>query len=429
MQQQSPPCQACLIKINDPNPRLCDKCESYANQDYVPGKEDLILGADIECLDLSIWSKQSVEGGEKKNKVNFPSFKNMLKGAHLSRREWFILRATFLDGLAFEAIAARLRMSRQGVHQQYEAALRKIKSHLVENGLVAPQIYEATLALDNSRCEEPESPCYPVKHFKPDPKGVLVLLQECYQAPLKIAPQNKISNRVFSHCPRCNVQAFCVDQDFQYCMDCLWNTDQDSFQLFKAKNPGDSNSTKTILNKEKGMAIEECSVCGGPAYVQNQDEDCDNDDFEDYNDRLFICYPCRVRIRQEHEEVTKWSVAPKAVDKFDSDNAVKSIATSVSKLAFTKTDHAIVRNTLLTLPELQRNIIILKFWRNMDNDEIAQELKVRTKTVEGELQAGYEALKERVLREPAFSRTKEQIADIEKEKIKVSTKTKSRDAA
>jgi DNA-directed RNA polymerase specialized sigma subunit len=88
--------------------------------------------------------------------------------------------------------------------------------------------------------------------------------------------------------------------------------------------------------------------------------------------------------------------------------AVKAVSKSISNLAFTRTDHAIVRNALLTLPEHQRNMIILKFWQNMEDDEIAGELKVTVKKVEEELHSGYKTLKERVLKETAFSRTKEQ---------------------
>ncbi len=73
---------------------------------------------------------------------------------------------------------------------------------------------------------------------------------------------------------------------------------------------------------------------------------------------------------------------------------------------FTPIDHAIIRAAVRRLPALLGAIVEMRFWRQMEFVEIADDLGVSIRTVESALTKATQRLREECLKHPAFSRTK-----------------------
>ena len=61
---------------------------------------------------------------------------------------------------------------------------------------------------------------------------------------------------------------------------------------------------------------------------------------------------------------------------------------------------------LLSLPEKQRNVLLLDFWRDLTDGEIAEELEVTTRTVYNLRQRAYKAIRKFYERERLYPWTK-----------------------
>ena len=73
---------------------------------------------------------------------------------------------------------------------------------------------------------------------------------------------------------------------------------------------------------------------------------------------------------------------------------------------FTPIDHAIIRAAIRKLPALLGAVIEMRFWRQMEVAEIADELGVSIQTVDSAMTKAARRLREECLKHPAFSRTK-----------------------
>jgi DNA-directed RNA polymerase specialized sigma24 family protein len=73
---------------------------------------------------------------------------------------------------------------------------------------------------------------------------------------------------------------------------------------------------------------------------------------------------------------------------------------------FTPIDHAIIRAAVRSLPGFLGAVIDMRFWRQMEVVEIADELGVTIQAVEHAMIHAVRRLKEECLKHPAFSRTK-----------------------
>ena len=72
---------------------------------------------------------------------------------------------------------------------------------------------------------------------------------------------------------------------------------------------------------------------------------------------------------------------------------------------FTPTDHAIIRAAVRSLPGLLGAVIDMRFWRQMEVVEIADQLGVTIQSVERALVQAVRCLREECLKHPAFSRS------------------------
>ncbi|MGZ6311496.1 MAG: RNA polymerase sigma factor [Bdellovibrionota bacterium] len=72
---------------------------------------------------------------------------------------------------------------------------------------------------------------------------------------------------------------------------------------------------------------------------------------------------------------------------------------------FSTSDYAIIRRAIDEIPESQRVVVYLRFWRNLDPIEIAEVLGVHLRTVEMQLSGAYSALRRLCIADPQFSRT------------------------
>lgn len=175
---------------------LCSLCEVYASQDYVPRKEEVVLSGDLmDTFPLSPSYEELVEEREKQG----PTFGQILRGAGLTPLQRRVIKLRFRHGLSFLKISKSLGITKALTYKTYKFALKKLKNRLTNSVLVKGR-------------HKPEAK-------KPIPK------QSKNQKLVKPIKIEREPTRYYRRCPRCGAQAFCVDHDFQYCMDCQWNSD------------------------------------------------------------------------------------------------------------------------------------------------------------------------------------------------------------
>jgi DNA-directed RNA polymerase specialized sigma24 family protein len=71
---------------------------------------------------------------------------------------------------------------------------------------------------------------------------------------------------------------------------------------------------------------------------------------------------------------------------------------------FSQTDYTVVREALLSLSDLERDVILLRFWENYELLEISKYLGLRVKTIEDLITQAFECLKAKCLAHSEFSR-------------------------
>ena len=104
----------------------------------------------------------------------------------------------------------------------------------------------------------------------------------------------------------------------------------------------------------------------------------------------------RDRDLPEYKEANDWGRAGFSI--------IEIKAQSLSPI-FTEADYSIVRQALQGLPEMEREIVILRFWARYDVFRIADLFGLRVKTVETCLSRAYTKLKNICLECPEFSQS------------------------
>jgi DNA-directed RNA polymerase specialized sigma24 family protein len=72
---------------------------------------------------------------------------------------------------------------------------------------------------------------------------------------------------------------------------------------------------------------------------------------------------------------------------------------------FSEKDYSIVQRALLRLPVIEREVIVMRFYRHYDLISIAERLGMQLSAVEAYLDRAYETLKVNCLGHPGFSRS------------------------
>ncbi len=223
--------------------KLCNECEVYSNQDYV-GQRDLPLFGEMlenaNCKTNELKAPDNEEADRvmepppftsKENVNQVPSFAEILRQSDISPVQAKVLNLYFLDELSFSQVGTSLGFSKQFAQKQYVEALKKIRNWLTISLLVKG---DKSQKLPSAVKEKPSTgilPAYgPVRILKLDDAGNFKLMGTISIMDLQSRKMPKVSKPHLkaSHggrCPRCEDRVFCVDGNFRYCMNCLWNSD------------------------------------------------------------------------------------------------------------------------------------------------------------------------------------------------------------
>jgi predicted DNA-binding protein YlxM (UPF0122 family) len=218
-------CQLChspnFLKHN----RMCHSCDKYASQDHVSNWKTRSESAD-GLTQKDFWHDPWGVHLEPKEHAHYRDrFYRILNKAGLSAQQRQIIKLHFCENLSFFDISKKLEISKGSVWNQIKRAFEKLRICRTNPLLVK----ERSLRTFPQRCEPVPKveKILPVKFYQPDENGELRLTQILRPTKRREFPKRAKDSRVFSKCPVCSAKAFMVDQDFYYCMDCMWNSDTD----------------------------------------------------------------------------------------------------------------------------------------------------------------------------------------------------------
>ena len=128
---------------------------------------------------------------------------------------------------------------------------------------------------------------------------------------------------------------------------------------------------------------------------------CDAPEFEQFA-KYGTCHDCSYfEVRRNR------AIADKKIKKRNEDAEAPHLFRASLGLAqerFTEEDHRIVRKALLSIPEKEKRIVILHFWRRKRKFEIAEKFGIDLEQVELILESAFDRLRTLCLHHPRFSR-------------------------
>jgi len=223
-------CQACRQSPYVDHSAVCPGCLAFIIQDY-GAQLDAVFDTDdfMEIADAyqDVWHEvraaQYVEPCEKEKKRKHTV--TLFSKAGLSRRERQIIKLIFAERLTFETVSNRLRITRGSVQTHVKRAVKKLHScltpALLVRGIVSPKPPGTHPKLsDNSKTRPTTLPSTNA------PEGAPVQVVD-HQALETEAAEYECRVRLLRACPRCRDRIFCTDRDYQYCFNCLWDSDTD----------------------------------------------------------------------------------------------------------------------------------------------------------------------------------------------------------
>jgi DNA-directed RNA polymerase specialized sigma24 family protein len=198
-------CRQCHTPEYQHHNRLCPKCTEFVNQDWVRQSggilpEETVLKLTDEASARDFWLPKIENEDESCTTEEFVRY---LKTTTLSPQQRRISFLLTIEGRTNDEIAKTLKVARGSVSKQRARIAQKLGSCL------SPAIYRR----GKSEYQLPEPSNSEFESVDP--------AQESNE---ETATQRKLLRRV---CPRCRDLLFLACKDFQYCMNCLWNSDED----------------------------------------------------------------------------------------------------------------------------------------------------------------------------------------------------------
>lgn len=230
--------------------RLCLVCDRYATQDHVPNRTSPTGSVSQR---LSIQDFPHDQWGVHYEEDEWEHYRNrfylLLKDTGLSAQQRQIAKLHFCENLSFFEISKRLEISKGCAWVQFKRALKKLQFCMTNPLLVRER--ESRVRPERYVFKAPTEKILPVKFYQPDENGKLRLTQILHPTKRKNFARPPSNTHVYGKCPRCNAKACQLDQDFYYCMDCLWNSDDDSALTFRPSvNEDKPNLPTTELGVE-----------------------------------------------------------------------------------------------------------------------------------------------------------------------------------
>lgn len=213
-------CQKCRRPENLARRRLCPRCSQYANQDYGIQGACLLSPEALEKAsdDFAARAAPESQGGfELRNRATRRVIR-LLRQTRPTRRQKQIARLIFLQGKTFLEVADSLRISNGCVENHVKRIRKKLQNRRTR----------AILSKENTASVSSVDPSNLLLIHSPDPKaGSLTLVESDPEVVTEDDVQEEEKTALRRVCPRCRDRVFVAGRDYQYCMHCLWNSDQD----------------------------------------------------------------------------------------------------------------------------------------------------------------------------------------------------------
>jgi predicted DNA-binding protein (UPF0251 family) len=206
---------------------LCPACQTFVDQDYgsqlavLASSEDLervsekrqALGPDFQAAPIAL----------EEDEPESPYAVSILTRAGLSALEKKIIKLVFLEQLTHDEVSQKLKITRGSIGKVVRRAREKLEICLARallskgtDSFKRPSLSlsDATLT-SRSRAARASAPI----HLNVEP---VVATSASTEMEVSESQSKGSLRRV---CPRCGDRAFCADRDFQYCFNCLWDSD------------------------------------------------------------------------------------------------------------------------------------------------------------------------------------------------------------
>jgi predicted DNA-binding protein (UPF0251 family) len=223
-------CRTCREAPYVTSRTLCPVCKSFVDQDYGAQNASLITSKDLERIaeeKQDLWKgfrSPEIENNSDETRSKYTV--SYLTQAGLSPCEKKTIKLVFLEQRTHETVAKLLRVTRGSVYKTVERARAKLEICLArallskgEGLLIHPcSTPPASTIQTKSRIAQA---CARVHlSFAPIPRPAVLSDIE----PIEYTRRASL-RRV---CPRCHDRVFCADRDFQYCFNCLWESDSEA---------------------------------------------------------------------------------------------------------------------------------------------------------------------------------------------------------
>ena len=209
--------------------RLCQKCLAFVDQDY--GAQLDAIYDEGELLDLSDQRQffmpvlASIEGEDLLGpKVKRKHTVSIFSKAGLSKRERQIVKLVFAERLTWETISKQLRLSRSSVQSYLERAIQKLDSCRAPALLSKGTRFQKRSVDHSPRFAILRRAALESTSAGTDASASSVVDRQAAEAQAMEQDRRVGLRRV---CPRCRDRIFCTDRDYQYCFNCLWDSDSE----------------------------------------------------------------------------------------------------------------------------------------------------------------------------------------------------------
>ena len=207
-------CQTCILPVQVSQLQLCGKCLEYVDQDYRSQRDYLMAPHDFELLSDSETSPCG-------KTISFSVSENIrkklrltLRRAKLTLRQKQIVQLILLQGRTFFDAAKYLGISKTCLQNHMERVRKKLQIRgtraLLSKGDEFSSVPRTVndIACDSDQAESPEQ---------------LIEAPKDTETEVTVAAKGASLRHI---CPRCRDRVFQVSGDYQYCMHCLWNSDE-----------------------------------------------------------------------------------------------------------------------------------------------------------------------------------------------------------
>jgi hypothetical protein len=213
-------CKKCHADPYNRAVTLCSACEAFVSQDFRSQKLRLVSNQELNRLsDELVLQQLGVEFEQPGDCINSQrKLERVLEKARLTSRQKQITNRFFNQGESFLKISASLGISAGCASKHLERAVKRLKK------CIKPAIFMRGKEFSNSNSQTVGEIFRP-RHRRLKSFNLENLKERRRQNRLLTLPQRFTIGKI---CPRCKDRIFRADQNYLYCMNCFWNSDQEN---------------------------------------------------------------------------------------------------------------------------------------------------------------------------------------------------------